>query len=490
MEKVKNLNAVKRSIKEGESTFFLLILVAISSLVLFFFSSLRLVLFRAGNDLAFFDQLVYLLSQGKTPVSSLLEGVHIIGDHGAIIFYPLALFYVIYPSVYWLLAVQAIALTAGAIPLYALGRASGLGVGYSRAVALCYVLYPAIFNINFYTEFRPEAIAVPALVWAVWAARKRASWQFAIAITLTLSCKENLSLTVIGLGVWLLFFERRWIYGCWSIFGGVAWFVFAAGYLIPTFRGGHQMAGTWHYESLGTSMSEIALNILTHPQIFIIRAFLSDRLFYYLLLVLPILLGLHWRKITAIVPALPMLGLNILADFPRQRDLIHQYALPIIPFLFVWLIASLVYLQRHSIRSWLSPRWLVIWGIVAWLALAKYAYFPTRYFPVIPNISATKKAINIVEPSDRVLTTAFVASFLSHRPTIKLMTGEWDVERIEASSLDTVLIGLQHLGWDTSTENANQTIDSLHNSPKFDLVYHQQDVFLFKKLPNYKTSDR
>ncbi|MGL6339477.1 MAG: DUF2079 domain-containing protein [Waterburya sp.] len=463
-----------------QSARFLAWLVIISSVVLFFFSSLQLAVFRAGNDLAFFDQLLYLLSRGQTPVSTLLEGVHLIGDHGAIIFYPLSWLYILYPSVYWLLAVQAIALAIGAIPVYVLSRESGLKVGYSKAVAICYVLYPALFNINFYTEFRPETIAVPALIWAVLAAKRKNPRQFAIAVILTLSCKETMSLTVVGLGLWLTLLPKRLIYGLSCILAGVGWFVFSAVYLIPNFRGGQQMAGTWHYESLGNSLPAIALKVISEPQIFLSRALAGDRLFYYLLLLLTILLGLHWRKIAAIIPALPMLGLNILSDFSRQRDLIHQYSLPIIPFLFVWLIASLVYLQKHHTRRWLTPRWLIIWSIIAFLALAKYGYFWTRYAPLYANISSVNAAINLIQPDERVLTSGYVAPHLSHRPQIMLLKSDENLALVQKNDLDTVLIAYQHLGTSIAPETATQLIDDLIKLADFKLVYQQQDVFLLK----------
>lgn len=462
------------------SAFFLTGLVTIASLILFAFSSLQLWLFRAGNDLGFFDQLIYLLSQGQTPVSSLLEGVHLIGDHGAIILYPLALLYLIYPSVYWLLTVQAIALASGAVPLYVLSRDSGLSVGYARAIAVCYVLYPAVFNINFYTEFRPETIAVPALLWAVVAAKRKSVGQLAIAIIIVLSCKETMSLTVVGLGLWLVFL-RRIAYGLSCITTGLVWFGVAAFYLIPTFRGGYQMAGTWHYESLGSSLTEIALKVLTQPQILLGRAVASDRLFYYLLLILPIIWGLHWRKVSAMIPALPMLGLNILSDFPRQRDLIHQYSLPIIPFLFVWLVASVAYLIKHRQRRWLSRRVLILWSAVAWLALAKYGYFWTRYASLYANVSAVRGAIGLVEPEARVLTSGYIAPHLSHRSTLILLNDDAHAQQIAQHELDTVLIAMQHLGRATLPQVAEATIEKLIKSPEFDLVYHQQDVYLFEK---------
>jgi uncharacterized membrane protein len=462
-----------------------IVLAVVASMLFFMFASFRLAVFRAGRDLGFFDQLLYLTSQGLPPVSSLLEGVHLIGDHGALILYPISLLYVIYPDVHWLLAVQAIALTSGAIPVYALSLSNGLSVGYARAVATSYILYPALFNINFYTEFRPETIAVPALLWAIRAIDTERWWQGAIALLVVLSCKETMSLTVVGLGAWWLL-QKQIIWGIGCIVAAISWFFVAATYIIPSFRGGHPMAGTWNYSSIGDSLGEIAIRCLTQPQIFLVRALSGDRLFYYLLLLLPIIIGLHWRKIGAIVPALPMLGLNILSEYPEQRDLIHHYSLPIIPFLFVWLIHSLRYLKRHQQRLWLSRKLLIVWSAIAFLAMAKYGYFWERYLPLLDNARIVNTAIDLIEPSDRVLTTEFISSHLSHRPVIKLMEGEWDSARMEQYQIDTVLIARQHLGFDPSPEAATAAIDKLTQESEFNLVYQQQDVFLFQTRDHHR----
>jgi uncharacterized membrane protein len=75
-------------------------MIGVSTLILLACSSLRHELFQStASDLAIFDQAIYLISQGQPPISSLI-GFHIIGDHASLIFYPLALLYKIYPSVY------------------------------------------------------------------------------------------------------------------------------------------------------------------------------------------------------------------------------------------------------------------------------------------------------------------------------------------------------------------------------------------------------
>ena len=155
-------------------------MIAVSALILFTCSSLRHFLFQStALDLAVFDQWVYLASQGLPPISSFF-GFHIIGDHAAFILYPIALLYKIYPDVHWLFAVQAIALAFGCLPVYALSVQRGLSVKYARAIAISYLLYPCLFNANFFTDFRPEAIAIPAILWAMWAGIGGRTWQLTI----------------------------------------------------------------------------------------------------------------------------------------------------------------------------------------------------------------------------------------------------------------------------------------------------------------------
>ena len=180
--------------------------------IFFLCSSLRHALFQSTAwDLGIFDQVIYLISQGKPPISSFL-GFHIMGDHASWIFYILALFYKIYPDVHWLLAVQAVALAAGALPVWSLANLAGLNHQKSATMAAVYLLYPVVFNINLF-DFHPEVIALPAILWAILAARLSQPWRFCVAVILILGCKGVLALTVVAMGLWLLLFERESLSG-------------------------------------------------------------------------------------------------------------------------------------------------------------------------------------------------------------------------------------------------------------------------------------
>ena len=72
-------------------------------------------------DLGLFDQWVWLISQGLPPISS-MEHVHVLADHGAWLLYGAGALYKLLPSVQWLLAGQALALSLTAIPIWWLAQ--------------------------------------------------------------------------------------------------------------------------------------------------------------------------------------------------------------------------------------------------------------------------------------------------------------------------------------------------------------------------------
>lgn len=456
-------------------------LVAIAASILFAASSLRhLLLHSAAADLAAFDQYAYLLSQNLPPISSIFA-VHLLGDHASFILYPISGLYRIYPSVYWLLLIQAIALALGAVPLYAISRLYNLSEWESRSIATAYILYPALFNTNFYSDFKPETIAVPACLWAVWAAMSQKTGQLAIAMAIVLSCKERLGAMVLALGLWFCLSHRTRIYGWCCIAAGGSWLVFTIKYLIPLFRT-KKPSGVELYASLGSSPAEISTRLILNPTIVLERLVMPDRLGYCLLLVLPVILGLHWRAITALIPAAPEFVLNILSDNDIQRDLIHHYTLAIFPFIFVWLVQSLaLYRQQHQ-RQWLKPRWLVVWAAIGFLVLGKYGYFWTRYLSNIGNLSSIYTAISQVADKGPVLTNSHICPHLSHRERINPTT-HFIATPERLRKYNYILLDIRQL--QKSELPVSQWIKSqLQKAADFRLIYQHNDVWLWNKKVN------
>ncbi|MBW4634090.1 MAG: DUF2079 domain-containing protein [Iphinoe sp. HA4291-MV1] len=450
-------------------------MVGVSALILFGCSILRHELFQSNAfDLGIFDQAVYLISQGQSPVSSFL-GFHILGDHAAWIFYLLALFYKIYPSVYWLFATQAAALSLAALPIWHLARHAGVTVQQAIAVAAMYLLYPLVFNINLF-DFHPEVIAVPTLLGAVLAARLERTGWFCLCIFLTLGCKAVLSLTVVALGVWLLVFEKKQRCGAIALVSGIAWFAIATKIVIPFF--GTQAASVERhvarYAYLGNSFSEIAKNLLLKPELVLGQVLSFDNLGYLLLLVAPVIWGLSLQQIQPLVGAIPTLGINLLSDFSTQKNLTQQYSLPAVPFLVLAVISSLA-----TSRGWLhNKQKIILWSLVAFIALAKYGYFWSIYLDSLDTWQATRQAVALVQTKGSVLTTAEIAPHLTHRSIVKLTSAN---QAAILTEFDYILLNVSHPGWQSHREFATNLVNHLNKTQLFQLRYQQDSVYLFVK---------
>jgi uncharacterized membrane protein len=513
-------------------------MIVVTTIVLFACSSLRHALFQStAYDLAIFDQAIYLISQNQTPFSSLM-GINILGDHTAFIFYPLALLYKIYPDVHWLFFVQAFSLALGAWPSWSLARQAGLDERSAIAIGFIYLLYPAVFNVNLF-DFHSEVIAMPAILAAILAARLDKIGWFCLAVGLILSCKAVLSLTVVAMGVWLFFFDKKRNCGLIAIFLGVAWFLIATQVIVPYFNEGRQHAGVGRYEYLGNSVLEIAINLVVKPHLIAGRIFYLDTLGYLVLLFLPVIWWLSPRYLSPLIAALPMLVMNILSDIEAQRDLIHQYSVPIFPFLLTAVIATLadrqekgknfwknvrIYLWNH--RNWIPRLWkpvskrfslksvnksvkhiwmrrlwiprfwrwgkslfanyrvsklLILWALLTFLILAKYGYFWTVYLKSGDTWQATRQAINLVQTKGSVLTDNSLAPHLAHRSNLKLLHQVANQRNLQ--EFDYILLNLRH-PWPDTQEVAVSVTSELKGSDEFKISYQRDDVFLFQRIRN------
>lgn len=448
--------------------------VLLSTAILFAASSTRHALFWSGAfDLGYFDQALYLISRGLPPVVS-FWGYHFMGGHADWILYPIAALYWLYADVHWLFAIQAIALAIAALPVYHLSLQAGLKASWARVMVLAYLLYPLVFNINLF-DFHPEVMATPLFFTAVWAARSdRVGW-FTLCTVLILGCRDALSLSVAAMGFWLLVFERKRLCGAIALGAGTAWFLLATQVVIPMFRpAGVESVSRYAY--LGDSVLDIALNLVLRPDLVLGRVFSLGTLEYLLLVFVPVLWGLSWRHLLPLVPALPKFVINILSDAPAQRDLVHQYSLPILPFLILAMISALAAQQTWVNRQ----RIAVIWATVSFLVLAKFGHFWTLYVRYLDNWGATQAAVAQLQPTTGgVLTNSNLGPHLTHRQILHI-TNVY-APTTDFSPYQYVLLNVRHPAWLSTPDYMAQLREQLQADPNFVLQAQRQEVYLFAR---------
>ena len=368
----------------------ILILLASAYFVYFgLYASQRHLAFETGAfDLGVYAQPLWNFIHGRDFAVSLIE------DNGPIrwathvepILWLIAPLYQLWPDPRLLLWLQVGALSLAALPLYGLALRRLQSEWIALAVVLVYFLWPAVEAVTLF-DFHAVALAPLFLLAAIYfldqalAAQGVSLWLWpehsggrsnhfsrfqpgltAKAVTtlyllsglfflLALSTKEDISLHVFMVGLYLLILRRRWGEGGILAVVGLAWFYIAFQVVIPAFRtgGGHSIYAAW-FETLGRTPLEIALSPITAPDKVLALIFQPGSLPALGMLTIPLaflpLMGLPFSALAA-----PSLAFTLLSQNPTLRQLeTWHYAAPMLAFVMLGAIDGLARLAHYLSR--------------------------------------------------------------------------------------------------------------------------------------------
>jgi uncharacterized membrane protein len=378
-----------------------------------------------GFDLGIYDQGIWLLSRFRDPFVT-VRGLDLFGHHTNFILILLVPFYWLGAGPIFLLVVQVLAQGLGAVAIYLLAR-DRLGARWPAvAVASTLLLHPT-YQFHVWEWFHPDVIAIPAVLFAYWAARaKRWRW-FAVAAVVAALCKEDVALPLLIIGVLIAVRGERRI-GAIVAAASAAWFLVCTRMLLPYFNG----IGPF-YDSLfgefGRTPVDVAGHVLSHPGDAIDVATEPDRMSYYRMMLAPVAF-LPLLAIPTLFIGLPMLGVNVLSTLPYLRDFRYHWSAMVLAGVMLATVEAIAWLARSP-----TARAFVVGLVVATSFASTVAWGPspvstryrTGYWPLGPDYRvAIKEAAAAVVP-DGAPTSAvyqFVPQ-MSHRTKIYEFPVPW-----------------------------------------------------------------
>jgi len=213
-------------------------------------------------DLAVQDQTVWGYSRFEFIYNTVLGIPNLLGDHFHPILMVLAPFMWIWNSAGVLLVAQAILLALAGIPIYLWGERAlaPLGGLAFQAAYLCFwgVLAGVVY------DFHHVVFAVPAISLALYATLTRRNLLLIPAVAVAMLTREDVALTLIALGFYILAVQRRWVLGGILMALNAAWFGLLLGVVIPALGGGVSYRH-WTYEALGSGPLSAVSFIVRHP---------------------------------------------------------------------------------------------------------------------------------------------------------------------------------------------------------------------------------
>ena len=308
--------------------------MAVWSTALFFVVRDHFLNFRLGRyDLGNMVQAVWSTAHGRPlEVTNGATGEQMtrLGQHVDPILALLTPLWVVAPTPLTLVAVQVIAVSLGALPVYWLARRHLESERVAAILALGYLLYPWV-SWTAVDVFHPVTLAVPFLLLCVWYLDSDRLVPFAIFAILTASTGELMALAVAALGVWYALARGRRRQGVAIAVLAAAWTVIALSVVVPAFSGGESVF-YGAYADVGGSPIGIVRTAFTDPLTIVSALAGWSDLLYVFLLAAP-LGGLFVLAPGLAAVALPQLTANLLAGFDATTDPRAHYVAAVIPFL-------------------------------------------------------------------------------------------------------------------------------------------------------------
>ena len=285
--------------------------------------------FRTGIDTAVSDQLLWLLTEGKEPFSTVITRPLLAGHFqpGLALLTPLYWLDLGVPGIF---AAQSIALGLAAPALYALARNCGASRQLSVLPAALWLVCPWVAAVNLF-EFRPDPFAPVLVVLSVLLALQGRNFMLGVTMILCLSLKEDLSLMYLVLGLLLVYHGKRRV-GVYVAVASAVWFV-GASVLIVLLGDSYEAFGQRWAGDRGETVPDALVWSLEHP-VETVSDIASQSLVALVVLLLSTaglaLLAPSWLALAA-----PSVAYNALSAYAPQHDLVHHYHLGTVIGLFV-----------------------------------------------------------------------------------------------------------------------------------------------------------
>ena len=271
-----------------------------------------------GVDLADVDQALWQTLQGQPLRMTTLPNIsNRLGIHVEPILLLLLPIYSIFPTAKTLLLVQAVALALVAVPLYALATDELGDWVLALVFPLLYLLSPAIHNAVL-SDFYPATLGVLPAIAALLFLRRGSIRAALLLAGVALLAREDYGLWLAALALigWWTTRQRIWIV---AGLVGLVWFLVATAVVIPAFVEGERSLFWERYRFW-----------LDGPAAWREQGLLPEKGRYLVTLLLMGGAGAFLAPLWAL-PALPVLGLNLLSNFALPVSLDNHYSTLIVP---------------------------------------------------------------------------------------------------------------------------------------------------------------
>ncbi len=452
-------------------------------------------------DLGTMDQAIWNTSQGRTLQVTIQPGVNVrLAGHVEPILLGISVLYLLHGDPQILLALQTIVVALGAVPIYWLAKERLSSRFAALVFPFAFLLFPALQAANLF-DFHSVTLAATFLAFAFYFAKKegRKGWYLTF-ILLALSCREDISLLVVMMGLYLVLKWRglrgrrpfvsplaldrdNLLLGVATLIIGASWF-FVALFLIPSHFSVSGQHSQWdRYGYLGESPSEMLITLLSRPGIVLQHLLTKENLNYLLGLLSPTaFLSLLGPQILLL--GLPTLLMNLLSTYSPMHTLgPFHYAAPLVPFFIISSIYGTALLAKVLARRVRFSEQRMVQGLSC---LVLFSTLVVHYYRGFGPLAAgfqmplvtghqqlAERFFSLIPPGAAVSAQSRLVPHLSQRERIYMFPRVEDAEY--------VLFDVTEDSWPIHPNDQYDLFQSLVNEEDFGVVAAEEGYVLLRR---------
>jgi uncharacterized membrane protein len=411
-------------------------------------------------DAGIHDQGLWLLSRFLAPFVT-VRGLNQFGDSVSLYRFFIAPLFWLWDNINLLYILQSCSLALGVLPLFLFARRR-IGAAAAVAVGLAYLLYPALQNLNL-DMYHSEALAVLFMSAALYCLLTDNFRWYYPAMLLTLVGKDEIALTVIFLGLYLILVRRQPRHGWITIACALAWYLICSRLFMPLSNG----IGLFAPQPLTYShWFRGLMENLFNPLYYLANIFHPESLLYYFGLLAP-LCFLPLLSGPFLLLALPSVAVNVLSGVPYLRSIFYHYNYIQTAVLLFATVEGLAWL-KSKYGNWLFSYAAALLLLSALIANQAYSHFPLfGQWRLIREkavqlgsreVRSRQAALRLIPPGAQVSASYSLVPHLSHRREIYMfpnpfkaaLWGQWFQEGKglppAAGHVDYLALDLDNLG--------------------------------------------
>ncbi len=344
--------------------------------------------------------------------------------HYSPIYYAYLPIFAIFESPITLSILQVLTLISGIVPLYLLCRQFKLSNTATALFGILFALYPALACGTSY-DLHENCFLTPLVLWIFYFAEKDDLKGLIIFSVLTILVKEDAFIYVFVIAVFMMFHKRQYVrYIIMALFSLLAFLIIS--YCLSVLGEGVMDSRYSSFSVAGESgVTAVVKNIITNPAFFIKECFQTDRIEFLLQLFVPLaFMPILKIKGYYLILLLPMMIVNLAANWVYQYNINFQYAFGTIAILMYMAISSYSNMSDSARRTFLSFALCATVVFVPITSLKLTVKYISRYYNNAEKYNAVEQAIKDNVPNDAsVLASTFYVPHLFDRDELYMYNG-------------------------------------------------------------------